>query len=92
MARLIVSPPDIEQTELPATSGAVYPLEIRRSEQAARPGKPLSYQRPPCLDGVLTVSRLRPFLRRRDSTSRPHRSSIRARNPCLLSRFRLRGR
>jgi hypothetical protein len=38
------------------------------------------------------VSRLRPFLRRRDSTARPHRVAIRARNPCLLIRRLFRGR
>lgn len=43
-------------------------------------------------DGSFTVSRLRPFLRRRLSTSRPHRVSIRARNPCLRMRRLLRGR
>src|SRR5690606_29998923 len=39
-----------------------------------------------------TTSRLRPFFRRRLSTSRPARVLIRARNPCLLRRFRFRGR
>ena len=49
-------------------------------------------QEPPCFDGSETVSRLRPFLRRRDSTARPHRVAIRARNPCLLMRRLFRGR
>jgi hypothetical protein len=44
------------------------------------------------LDGSRTASRLRPFLRRLLSTSRPQRVLIRARNPCLRIRFRLRGR
>src|SRR5438046_5037557 len=38
------------------------------------------------------VRRLRPFFRRRDRTARPHTSFMRARNPCLLMRRRLRGR
>src|SRR5712691_7481488 len=45
-----------------------------------------------CLDGILTTRRLRPFLRRRDSVARPQTVFIRARNPCLLMRRRLRGR
>src|ERR1043166_3543982 len=38
------------------------------------------------------VRRLRPFFRRRDRTARPHTCFMRARNPCLLMRRRLRGR
>jgi hypothetical protein len=49
-------------------------------------------QEPPCFDGSDTVSRLRPFLRRRERTARPQRVAIRARNPCLLIRRLLRGR
>jgi hypothetical protein len=44
------------------------------------------------LDGIWTVRRLRPFLRRRDSTARPQRVFMRCRNPCLRTRLRLRGR
>jgi hypothetical protein len=44
------------------------------------------------LDGIWTVRRLRPFLRRLDSTARPHRVFMRCRNPCLFTRLRLRGR
>ncbi len=51
-----------------------------------------SRQEPPCFDGSDTVSCFRPFFRRRDSTARPHRVAIRARNPCLLTRRLLRGR
>ena len=40
---------------------------------------------------TFTTSRCRPFLRRRDSVMRPARVFILARNPCLLTRFRLRG-
>ena len=49
-------------------------------------------QEPPCFDGSETVSRLRPFLRRRERTARPHRVAMRARKPCLLIRRLLRGR
>lgn len=48
-------------------------------------------QRPPCFEGACTATRLRPFLRRRLSTARPHRVPMRARKPCLLMRRRLRG-
>lgn len=48
-------------------------------------------QEPPCFDGSDTVSRFRPFFRLRDSTARPHREAMRARNPCLLIRRLLRG-
>ena len=43
-------------------------------------------------DGSFTVRRLRPFLRRLLSTSRPHFVSIRVRNPCLRIRRLFRGR
>jgi hypothetical protein len=33
------------------------------------------------LFGILTVSRFRPFFRRRDNTALPQRVDIRARNP-----------
>ena len=49
-------------------------------------------QEPPCFDGSDTVSRLRPFFRRRERTARPQRVAIRARNPCLLIRRLFRGR
>lgn len=49
-------------------------------------------QEPPCLLGSDTVSRFRPFLRLRESTARPQRVAIRARNPCLLIRRLFRGR
>ncbi len=43
------------------------------------------------LPPTVTTSRCRPFLRRRDRVMRPARVFILARNPCLLTRFRLRG-
>jgi len=38
-----------------------------------------------------TTRRARPFLRRRERVARPPRVLIRSRNPCLLTRLRLRG-
>ena len=49
-------------------------------------------QEPPCFEGSETVSRFRPFFRRRESTARPQRVAMRARNPCVLIRRLLRGR
>ena len=43
------------------------------------------------LDPMLTTSRRRPRFRRRFNAFRPAFVLIRARNPCLLIRFRLRG-
>jgi hypothetical protein len=92
MTRLIVRPPHIEKSELPAPPTLMDLLELRCRVQPARAGEALSRQRPPCFEGVLTVRRLRPFFRRLDNVSRPHRSAIRARKPCLFRRLRLRGR
>jgi hypothetical protein len=49
-------------------------------------------QEPPCFEGSDTVSRFRPFFRRRERTARPQRVAIRARNPCLVTRRLFRGR
>ena len=65
--------------------------EIGCARQAPRPRETLGRQRAPCLEGVRTDRRLRPFLRRRFRTARPHRVLIRARNPCFRTRLRLRG-
>lgn len=43
-------------------------------------------------EGSFTTRRFRPFFRRRLSTSRPQRVSIRARNPCFRMRRLFRGR
>ncbi len=92
MARLIVRPPHIEKSEGSAVARPLHSLEVRFPMQSGRARKPLVRQRPPCFEGTFTVRRLRPFFRRRDNTSRPHRSAIRARKPCLFRRLRLRGR
>jgi hypothetical protein len=70
-----------------ATANVGRAYEPMGSRQARR-----SRQEPPCFDGIETVSCFRPFFRRRESTARPQRVAIRARNPCLLIRRLLRGR
>ena len=49
-------------------------------------------QAPAYFEGRRTVSSLRPFLRRRFRTSRPHRVDIRSRKPWVLMRRLFRGR
>jgi hypothetical protein len=67
--------------------------DVGRAREPVGPRKARRWrQEPPCFDGSETVSRFRPFLRRRESTARPQRDAIRARNPCLLIRRLLRGR
>ena len=93
LARLVVHPDHVQVLE-----AAAAPM----SEAAAnvgRAGEPTSSrqarrcrQEPPCFEGNETVSRFRPFFRLRDSTARPQRVAIRARNPCLLMRRLFRGR
>lgn len=92
MARLILGPDDFKEVRPVAPTLRKAPADVRA------PGKPsgslqvlFSRQEPPCFDGRETVSRFRPFLRRRESTSRPQRVAIRARKPCLLIRRRFRG-
>jgi hypothetical protein len=92
VARLSVRPPHIQKSEPKPPSMLVNPLKLCGSVQPLHAGEALSRQRPPCFEGVFTVRRLRPFFRRLDNVSRPHRSAIRARNPCLFRRLRLRGR
>ena len=92
MARHVVGPDHVEMLE-PAT-----PAPGEAAANVGRAGEPASSrqarrrrQEPPCFEGRETTSCLRPFLRRRESTARPHRVAIRARNPCLLIRRLLRG-
>jgi hypothetical protein len=93
LARLVVHPDHIQVLE------ATAPAMGEAAANVGRPRKPMSSrkagrwrQEPPCFDGSDTVSCLRPFLRRRERTARPHRVAIRARNPCLLIRRLFRGR
>lgn len=93
LARLVVRPQHIEMLEPPPPSPLLHPAQVCRKGKPALVRPALSYrQRPPCFVGSEMVKRFRPFLRRRESTSRPQRSAIRARNPCRLTRLRLRGR
>ena len=75
----------------PAMSEAAADVGRAREPVSSRQAR-RSRQEPPCFDGRETVSCFRPFLRRRESTARPQRVAIRARNPCLLIRRLLRGR
>jgi hypothetical protein len=92
-ARWIFHPDHVEMLEAAAPAMGQAAANVGRayepvgSRQARR-----SRQEPPCFDGIETVSCLRPFFRRRESTARPQRVAMRARNPCLLIRRLLRGR
>lgn len=93
LARLIVHPDHVQVFEAAAAALCQAASDIGRPREPVSPRQPSrTRQEPPCFDGSETVSRLRPFLRRRESTARPHRVAIRARNPCLLIRRLLRGR
>lgn len=93
MAQCIVNPDQVEKRGPAAPTLGQAPPDVGCARQTARPREAFSgRQARPCFDGIETVSRFRPFLRRRDRTSRPQRSAIRARNPCLAIRFLLRGR
>jgi len=67
--------------------------KVRRAREPMGPRQARRIrQEPPCFDGSETVSRFRPFFRRRERTARPQRVAMRARNPCLLIRRLFRGR
>jgi hypothetical protein len=93
VARRVVRPNHVQVLEAaaPALSEAAAKIgrarEPVRSRQARR-----CRQEPPCFEGSEMAICFRPFFRRRDSTARPQREAIRARNPCLLIRRLLRGR
>ena len=63
---------------------AVNLLEFRSATNALGWSESQSYS-------LLTVRRLRPFARRRFSTSRPFFVAIRTRNPCVRLRWRVLG-
>jgi hypothetical protein len=91
VTRRIVTPGQIEMRCAPAAACFPAAGELRAAREAGTARVPLVRYRLRFLDGMRTVRRLRPFLRRRDSVARPQTVFIRARNPCLLTRFRLRG-
>ena len=93
MARCILGPDDFQMSRPMAAADRQTVANLRGARQPPKAAQALwRRQEPPCFVGSEMVSRLRPFFRRRESTSRPHRVAIRARKPCLLIRRRLRGR
>lgn len=92
-ARGTVGPDQLEMGAPAARPGAEYPTNIGCPPEPPGTIEPLSRrQYPPCLEGSDTVNFRRPFLRRRDRMARPQRVAMRARNPCLFTRRRFRGR
>ena len=93
VARYVIHPDHFEVLRpAPSPFGQAAP-DIGCAGEPVGPLQALRFrQEPPCLEGIETVSRFRPFLRRRDSVALPQGVAIRARNPCLLIRRRFRGR
>ena len=90
---MIVHPDHVYVLEPAAPPVCEAATNIGRAREPMSPRKARRCrQEPPCFEGKDTVRRLRPFLRRHESTARPHRVAIRARNPCLLTRRLFRGR
>jgi hypothetical protein len=80
----------MQQTVAPG--GDFQPGEYQSIDLVAATEGNDNRQAPAYLDGILTVRLLRPFLRRRLSTARPHFVSILALKPCFLILLLLRGR
>jgi hypothetical protein len=92
LARLIVHPDHVQVLEAAAAAMGETAANVGRAREPMSSRKARRWrQDPPCFDGSDTVSRFRPFFRRRESTARPQRVAIRARNPCLLIRRLFRG-
>jgi hypothetical protein len=90
---MIVHPDQVQVLEAAARALSEAAANVGRAREPVGPREARRWrQEPPCFDGNETVRRLRPFFRRRDSTARPQRVAIRARNPCLLIRRLFRGR
>ena len=83
--------PGLRDTRFASASLHVVPTPDRPLSLAAGYGESRAYA-PAYLEGNWTVSRLRPFLRRRLRTSRPHLVAIRSLKPCVRIRRLLRGR
>jgi hypothetical protein len=93
VARCVVRPDHVEMLEAASPAGREAAAQFGRAREPVGSRKARrSRQEPPCFEGSETVSRFRPFFRRRERTARPQREAIRARNPCLLIRRLLRGR
>ena len=93
LARLVVHPDHVQMLEAAAPAMSEAAAKVGRAREPVSPREARRCrQEPPCFDGSDTVSRFRPFFRRRESTARPQRVAIRARNPCLVIRRLFRGR
>ena len=93
VARLIVDPDHVQVLQATAPAMTQAAANVGRAREPTGPRQARRWrQEPPCFEGNETVRRLRPFFRLRDSTARPQRVAIRARNPCLLMRRLFRGR
>jgi len=92
VTRRVLRPDHVEVLGAAAAPASQTAAQIVRPGEPGGPREPCLRQLPPCLVGGRTVSCFLPFLRRRDSTARPHRVAMRARNPCLATRFLFRGR
>jgi hypothetical protein len=84
--------PELRDTLFASASLHVEPAPGRLLSSAAVCEETRSSYTPAYLEGNWTVSRLRPFFRRRLKTSRPHLVAIRNLKPCVRIRRLLRGR
>jgi len=93
VARRVVRPNHVQilETAAPALGQAAAKIGRAREPMSSRQARRCR-QEPPCFEGSEMASFFRPFLRRRESTARPQREAIRARNPCRLILRLLRGR
>jgi hypothetical protein len=84
--------PEPRDTRFASASLYVVPTPGRLLSSAAGCGESGGSYTPAYLEGSWTVSRLRPFFRRRLRTSRPHLVAMRNLKPCVRIRRLLRGR
>jgi hypothetical protein len=84
--------PELRDSRFASASLHVVPAPGRLLSSAAGCEESRGFYTPAYLEGNWTVSRLRPFLRRRLRTSRPHLVAIRNLKPCVRIRRLLRGR
>src|ERR1700674_3423352 len=84
--------PEHRDTRFASASLHVVPAPGRLLSSAAGCGESRGSYAAADLEGNWTVSRLRPFFRRRLRTSRPHLVAIRNLKPCVRMRRLLRGR
>ncbi len=84
--------PELRDTRFASASLHVVPVPGRPLSSAAIHEESQRPYTPAYFEGSWTVSRFRPFLRRRLRTSRPHLVAIRNLKPCVRMRRLLRGR